>query len=182
MMPQSAALAATNEEALDMSSIDIQQAHTIHEAMEQKLSPEEGTTNSLFLSCRMAPKRVCVCAVIDADAACLPTSALQSKLPQLAKRLSDGEHNRNGSDHSLEADTIPPTRSGVKFAEEPEHMQSPAMPTTPAMESRRSLPKSVRMPVPKDVLEAAIEMTGRDNKLEHKSGKEGARNKGSRGR
>jgi hypothetical protein len=39
MMPQSA---GDKEATLDLSDIDIQQARTIHEAMEQKLSPEEG--------------------------------------------------------------------------------------------------------------------------------------------
>jgi hypothetical protein len=39
MMPQSA---GDEDATLDLSDIDIQQARTIHEAMEQKLSPEEG--------------------------------------------------------------------------------------------------------------------------------------------
>ena len=54
MMPQSA---GDKDASLDLSDIDIQQARTIHEAMEQKLSPEEGERPLLPFT--LTPPRLC---------------------------------------------------------------------------------------------------------------------------
>ena len=74
---------------------------------------------------------------------------LEARLPHLAKRLNSGENKLRS----------------ISFELPPSNNSSPAI----SAPSRKSFVKSVRLPVPQEVLEAAHDLTGRDITVEPES-------------